>query len=65
MQQDLPNLEKFDSICSQMKWLIETVEEKDQFMGPDMEKIAEVSISENMSILSGLTTLTIDIQKIL
>ena len=34
-------------------------------MGPDMERIAEISISENMSILSSLTTLTIDIQKIL
>ena len=34
-------------------------------MGPDMEKIAEFSIQENMSILSSLTTLTIDIQKIL
>ena len=48
-----------------MKRLIETAEEKDQFMGPDMERIAEVSISEKMLILSGLTTLTIDIQKIL
>ena len=45
-----------------MKILIETAEEKDQFMGPEMERIAEVSISEKMSILSGLTTLTIDIQ---
>ena len=34
-------------------------------MGLDMERIAEVSISEKMSILSILTTLTIDIQKIL
>ena len=34
-------------------------------MGPEMERIAEVSISEKMSILSGLTTLTIDIHKIL
>ena len=34
-------------------------------MGPDMERIAELSIQENMSILSSLTTLTIDIQKIL
>ena len=34
-------------------------------MGPDMERIAEVSISEKMSILSRLTTLTIDIQNIL
>ena len=32
-------------------------------MGPDMEKIAEVSIPEKMSILSSLTSLTIDIQK--
>ena len=45
--------------------LIEAVKEKYQFMGPDMERIAEVSILEKMSILSGLTTLTIDIQKIL
>ena len=64
VQQALPNLEKFDIIYPQMKRLIETAEEKDQFMGPDMEKIAEVSISKKMSILSGLTTLTIDIQKI-
>ena len=48
-----------------MKRFIETVAEKDQLMGPNMEKIAEVSISEKMSILSGLTTLTIGIQKIL
>ena len=34
-------------------------------MGPDMERIAEISISEKMLILSSLTTLTIDIQKIL
>ena len=48
-----------------MKWIIEAAEEKDQFLGPDMERISEVSISEKMSILSGLTTLTIDIQKAL
>ena len=48
-----------------MKWIIETTEEKDQLMGPDMERISEVSISEKMLILSSLTTLTIDIQKIL
>ena len=34
-------------------------------MGPDMEKIAKVSIPEKMSILSSLTTVTIDIHKIL
>ena len=48
-----------------MKRLTETTEEKDQFMDPEMERIAEISISEKMSILSGLTTLTIDIQKVL
>ena len=44
---------------------METAEEKDQFMGPNMERIAELSIQEKMSILSNLTTLTINIQKIL
>ena len=34
-------------------------------MGLDMERIAELSIPEKMSILSSLTTLTIDIHKIL
>ena len=34
-------------------------------MGLDMEKIVEVSIPKKMSILSSLTTLTINIQKIL
>ena len=34
VQQALPKLEKVDIICSQMKRLIETTEEKDQFMGP-------------------------------
>ena len=65
MKKSLPNLEKVDIICPQMIRLIETTEEKDQFMGPNMERIAEVSISEKISILSSLTTLTIDIHKIL
>ena len=34
-------------------------------MDPNMEIMAELSIQEKMSILSSLTTLTIDIQKIL
>ena len=34
-------------------------------MGLNMGKIAEISIQEKMLILSSLTTLTIDIQKIL
>ena len=48
-----------------MKRLIETGEQQDHLMGPNMEKIAAIPISEKMSILSGLTTLTIDIQKAL
>ena len=40
-------------------------EEKHQFLGPDMERIADLSIEEKLSTLSNLTTLTIDIQKIL
>ena len=65
VEQALHNLEKVDIICPQMKQLIETAEEKDQFMGLEMERIAEFSITEKMSILLGLTTLTIDIQKVL
>ena len=65
MNQAIPNLEKLDIICPQMKRIRETAEEKDQFMGPDMERIAEISMPKKMSILSNLTTLTIDIQKIL
>ena len=34
-------------------------------MGPDMERIADLSIQEKMLTLSSLTTLTIDIQKVL
>ena len=40
-------------------------EEKHQFLGPDMERIADLSIQEKMSTLSSLTTLTINIQKVL
>ena len=45
--------------------LLEIAEEKDQFMGPDVESIADLSIQEKMSILSSITTLTINIQKVL
>ena len=44
VHQAIPNLEKVDIISPQMKRLIETAEEMDQFMGPDMGKIAEISI---------------------
>ena len=65
VKQDLPNLEKFDIICPQMKRIIDTSEEQNQILGPNMEKITEVPLSEKMSVLSSLTTLTIDIHKAL
>ena len=34
-------------------------------MGPDMERIEDLSIQEKMSMLSSITTLTIDIHKVL
>ena len=48
-----------------MKRLLETIEEKYQFMGTDVQIIEDLSIQENMSTLSSITTLTIDIQKVL
>ena len=48
-----------------MKRIFETTEEKDQFMGLNMESIAKLFIQEKMSILSSLTTSTINIQKVL
>ena len=65
VQQALPNLEKVDIIYPQMKRLIDTTEEKNQFMGPNLERIVEVPISEKMPVLSNLTIMTIDIQKAL
>ena len=63
VQQALPNLEKFDIIFPQMKRLINAVEEQNNLLGPNMENIAEMPMSEKMSILSNITTLMIDIQK--
>ena len=65
VQQALPSLDKLDTIYPQMKRLLEAAEEKDQFLGPDMESIADLPIQEKMSTLSIITTLTIDIQKVL
>ena len=48
-----------------MKRLLEGAEEKDQFLGPDMESIADLSIQEKMLTLSSITTFTIDIHKVL
>ena len=63
VQQALPNLEKVDIICPQMQRLINAAEEQNQLLGPNMENITEMTMSEKMLILSSLTTLTIDIQK--
>ena len=65
VQQALPILDKLDTICPQMKRLLDTAKEKAQFMGPDMESITDLSIQEKMSTPSNITTLTIDIQKVL
>ena len=65
VQQALPNLEKVDNICPQMKRLLDAAEEQNQLLGPNMEHIAEKPMAEKMSILSSLTTLTIDIRKAL
>ena len=65
VQQALPILDKLDTIFLQMKRLLEIAEEKYQFMGPDMGSIANLSIKENILTLSSITTLTIDIQKVL
>ena len=65
VQQALPNLEKVDNLCPHIKRLLQAADEQNQILGPTMENIAEKSMSEKMSILSGLTTLTIDIEKAL
>ena len=65
VQQALPNLEKVDNICSHMKRLLNAADEQTQLLGPSMENIAEMPMAENMSVLSSVTTLTIDIQKAL
>ena len=65
VQQALPSLDKLDTICPRMKRLLDTTEEKAQFIGPDMESITDFSIQEKMSTLSSISTLTIDIQKVL
>ena len=48
-----------------MKILLDTIEETAQRLGHDMSNIVDLSIQQKMSNLSSLTTLTIDIQKVL
>ena len=65
VNQALSNIDKLDTICPQMKILMETADEKSQFLGTDMNNIVEISIWEKMATLSSVTTLTIDIQRAL
>ena len=65
VHQALPSLDKLDIIFPRMKRLLDTAEEKAQFIGPDMESITDLSIQEKMLTLSSIKTLTIDIQKVL
>ena len=44
VQQALPSFDKLDTIYPQMKRILETSKEKDQFMGPNMERIVDLSI---------------------
>ena len=44
VQQVLPSLEKLETICPQMKRLLEAADEKDHFLGPNMERIANLAI---------------------
>ena len=48
-----------------MQRLLNVAEEQNQMLGPNMEHIAEMPMAGKMSVLSNLTTLTIDIQKAL
>ena len=60
--QELPSINTLDKIFPQMKILLDMADEKAQSLGPELENIIDCSIQENMSTLSNLTTLTIDIQ---
>ena len=61
----IPSLDTLDKICPHMKILLDTAEEKAQFLGTDMDNIIDLSIQEKMSTMSSITNLTIDIQKAL
>ena len=62
VNQALPSIEKIDTICPQMKRLMDTADKKSHFFGPNMNNIANISIQEKISTLSNITALTIDVQ---
>ena len=65
MNQALPSLDTLDKICPRMKILLDMTEEKTQLLGINMVNITDLPLQEKMSILSSITTLTIDIQNAL
>ena len=65
IDQARPSLVSLDKIHPHMKRLLETIEEKTQLLGPDMSNIFNMNIHQKVENLSSLTTLTIDIQKVL
>ena len=42
--QAIPSLDTLDKICPHMKILLDTVEEKAQFLGPNLVKIIDLSL---------------------
>ena len=59
------SLANLDENFPHMKRLLDTIEEKAQFLGSDMSNVVDLSIQQKMLNLLILTTLTIDIQKAL
>ena len=56
-----PSLDTLNDIRPHMKILLNIVEEKAQFLGPNMNNIVDLSIQEKMSNFSSVATMTIDI----
>ena len=61
MNQELPILDTLDKIYPQMKRSLDAAKEKYQLLGPDIINITDLALQENMSTLSIITALTIDI----
>ena len=60
-----PSLVSLDKIYPHMKRLLEDVDEKAQFLGPDMSIIFNIGIHKKVVNFLSLTTLNIYIQKVL
>ena len=44
VNQALPSIDKLDTICPQMQRMMNTTDEKYQFLGPDLNNILDISI---------------------